>query len=297
MPEYTSTPAATISIPLAPLTPASFAPFGTVIEKPRPKSDSTTTSTTTTPPTATVNQGTAAKYPSISPFVSYAPPSGNPSTGRMNLFVCNPRVLGDGGRTFTVGILERHPYTTQTFIPIGLDGADDSRRYLVIVAPTLADKPVAPSTASTTVTSTGAGGLVRRLWQQRPPAFPLKNRLRTALSNPANRPPVYPVQEKGGDEVEEKDVSGTVVQKGRGLPDLSGIRAFICRGDQAVTYGVGTWHAPMVVLGDGPVEFVVVMHENGVAVEDCEECEIVGGRVKVVIDGDVDARVDLKARL
>ncbi|KAK6355202.1 Ureidoglycolate lyase [Orbilia brochopaga] len=285
MPEYTSTPTATISIPLAPLTPAAFAPFGTVIENPR--------STSTPTSSATVNQGTAAKYPSISPFVSYHPPSGKPSAGRINLFVCNPRTLTDGGRTFTVGILERHPYTTQTFIPIGLDSSDDSRRYLVIVAPTVADEPSAPSVAGSS--SGGAAGLVRRLWQQRPPAFPLKSRLRTAVANPGNRPPVYPVPERRETVEKERDVSGTVKQKGRGLPDLSGIRAFVCRGDQAVTYGVGTWHAPMVVLGEGPVEFVVVMNENGVAVEDCEECEIVGGKVKVIIEG--EGSLNVKAKL
>ncbi|KAF3902616.1 hypothetical protein ABW21_db0209101 [Orbilia brochopaga] len=287
MPEYTSTPTATISVPLAPLTPASFAPFGTVIEN--PKSTSTSTS-----PSATVNQGTAAKYPSISPFVAYPPPSGTPLSGKINLFVCSPRTLTDGGRTFTVGILERHPYTTQTFIPVGLDAHDEGRRYLVIVAPTVADETNTTASSNATTSDSGATGLVKRLWQQRPSAYPLKSRLRTAIGNPANRPPIYPVPEHSSHE-EKKDVSGTVKQKGRGLPDLSGIRAFVCRGDQAVTYGVGTWHAPMVVLGDGPVEFVVVMHENGVAVEDCEECEIVGGKVKVLIED--EGALNIKARL
>lgn len=36
---------------------------------------------------------------------------------------------------------------------------------------------------------------------------------------------------------------------GRGLPDLKNIKAFIATRSQAVTYGAGTWHAPMVVLG------------------------------------------------
>jgi len=41
-----------------------------------------------------------------------------------------------------------------------------------------------------------------------------------------------------------------------------------------VTYGPGTWHAPMVVLGEKPVEFVVVQYANGVASEDCQEFDI-----------------------
>lgn len=109
----------------------------------------------------------------------------------------------------------------------------------------------------------------------RPPPFPLKSRNKTKASSSKSRPPPFPLPEGSiGKE-------GTVKMKGRGLPDLNGIKAFVCRGDQAVTYGVGTWHAPMVVLGEGPIEFVVVMHENGVPLEDCEECDIGGGNVKV----------------
>ncbi|KAK1910057.1 hypothetical protein P3342_008231 [Pyrenophora teres f. teres] len=36
-----------------------------------------------------------------------------------------------------VSILERHPFTTQTFIPMGLSQQDKHTQYLVIVAPTL----------------------------------------------------------------------------------------------------------------------------------------------------------------
>ncbi|KAF3313385.1 Ureidoglycolate lyase [Orbilia oligospora] len=228
MPQYKSSPAASISIPVSPLTPAAFAPFGTIIENPR-----------SAPTSATVNQGTAEKYPEISPFVSYAAPSGKSASGRLNLF---------------------------TFIPIGLDKSDPARKYLVIVAPTL------------DLASDGVKHV------SRPPPYPLKEKKRVGIRGS----PPYPVPPHGAVETPEAensalDTSGTVKPKGRGLPDLSNIRAFMCRGDQAVTYGVGTWHAPMVVLGEGPIEFVVVMYENGVPVEDCEECEIEGGRVKVEI--------------
>ena len=64
--------------------------------------------------------------------------------------------------------------------------------------------------------------------------------------------------------------------KGPGLPDIENIRAFIARGDQAVTYGAGTWHAPMVVLGKREIDFVVVQYANGVAAEDCQEVILEG---------------------
>ncbi|KAK6361273.1 Ureidoglycolate lyase [Orbilia blumenaviensis] len=276
MPHYKSSPAASISIPVSPLNPSSFSPFGTVIENPR-----------SAPTSATVNQGTAEKYPEITPFVSYPPPSGKPSSGKLNLFVCNPRKnLGDDSKTFTVHILERHPYTTQTFIPVGLDRNDSGRKYLVIVAPTL--------DLASDGSSGGSGGLKH---VSRPPPYPVKEKKRVGIRGS----PPYPVPQQTPVEVDiskanysAPDTSGTTKPKGRGLPDLSNIQAFMCRGDQAVTYGVGTWHAPMVVLGDGPVEFVVVMHENGVAVEDCEECEIEGGRVTVDIGDAAEGAVKAK---
>lgn len=49
-----------------------------------------------------------------------------------------------------------------------------------------------------------------------------------------------------------------------------------------VTYGVGTWHAPMVVVG-GRVEFVVVQHVSGRDDEDCQEVDVQG--VEVVVGG------------
>ena len=38
-----------------------------------------------------------------------------------------------------------------------------------------------------------------------------------------------------------------------------------------MTYGAGTWHAPMVVLGDRRVDFVVTQFVNGVPEDDCQE--------------------------
>lgn len=59
---------------------------------------------------------------------------------------------------------------------------------------------------------------------------------------------------------------------GAGLPDLTRARAFVATAEQAVTYGAGTWHAPMVALGEPgtALDFVVVQFANGVDVEDCQ---------------------------
>lgn len=132
------------------------------------------------------------------------------------MFVCAPRQLqsspnGAGAPTLPVEILERHPFTTQSFIPLGLSAASKDTRYLVIVAPNLP-----PS----------AGG--------------------EAAASPSARLP------------------------GRNLPDLSKMKAFVARGDQGVTYGPGTWHAPMVVLGE-KIAFVVAQFVSGVGEEDCQE--------------------------
>lgn len=54
-------------------------------------------------------------------------------------------------------------------------------------------------------------------------------------------------------------------------PDLRRVRAFIAQGNQALTYAPGTWHAPMVVLGQERVDFVVTQFVNGVADDDCQE--------------------------
>lgn len=151
----------------------------------------------------------------------------------MSMFSCFPRNLsgigierpttssGNSELRFKVSILERHPYTTQTFSPLGLSASDPSTVFLVIVAPSL------PSTTKAT-SSTGS------------PA---------QIANP---------------------------------PDLSRLRAFVARGDQAVTYGPGTWHAPMVVLGQRRVDFVVTQFVNGVPDDDCQE--VLLGENSVAVD-------------
>jgi len=181
------------------------------------------------PPTAVqANQGSALKYQNVTHMVNLydEAPSGQPSKAVMNLFVCAPRKLlpsldEDTLRGFfPIDILERHPFTTQTFMPLGISPLDQaSTQYLVIVAPSCPPSPEVEHLPVPTTTIVG-------------PDWHLP---------------------------------------GRGLPDLSEIRAFIATGSQAVTYGAGTWHAPMVAIGRRPIDFVVVQFANGVEVEDCQE--------------------------
>ena len=208
------------------LSSSEFAPFGHVIEDPAmaisPLHD---TGANSLPKSA--NQGTALKFSDISPVINNYKdvPNQQPSKSVMSLFVCSPKPLKPvdyvykGQRQNVVpalqgfldlSILERHPYTTQTFVPLGLDPKDPRTAYLVVVAPTDAD-----------------------------------------------------------------------------MPDLSRVRAFLARGSQAVTYATGTWHAPMTVIGDKDVAFVVSQHMNGIAHDDCEEVKLVtskaGGGVLAAI--------------
>lgn len=187
-------------------------------------------------------------------------PSGKPAEARMSMFSCFPRRLRkigvddgsgtivtrttvDGGKkekvadkereVFDVRILERHPFTTQTFIPIDLSsqshaGGAEEPVFLVIVAPTLKGE-----VAEAEVEVAGSGGTPKK---------------KVLIQDP---------------------------------PDLRNLKAFVARGGQAVTYGAGTWHAPMVVLGQRRVDFVVVQFANGVDEEDCQEAAFGEG---VVVD-------------
>lgn len=253
-------------------------------------------------------------------------PSGKVAQARLSMFACFPRKLrrekqsghrqsavndilngkvhseggeqaGEGeeeepdfeGPVFDVRILERHPYTTQTFIPldlssqkrvlrdrvpdkkshdwkgygegdvdITLDGTaeqDEEQEepvFLVIVAPTLKGQSAA-ATRATTSKDTAVSS-----------SDPTTMSTVGTLSDPVNEGTV--------------DSNRVLI---RDPPDLENLRAFIARGGQAVTYGPGTWHAPMVVLGPRRVDFVVVQYVNGVEDEDCQEAAFKDG---IVID-------------
>lgn len=53
---------------------------------------------------------------------------------------------------------------------------------------------------------------------------------------------------------------------------MRALKAFVATDAQAVTYGAGTWHAPMVALGPPgtTLDFVVSQFMSGVALEDCQ---------------------------
>ena len=81
---------------------------------------------------------------------------------------------------------------------------------------------------------------------------------------------------------------------------MKNIRAFIATGSQAVTYGAGTWHAPMVVVGLRPIDFVVVQFANNVDIEDCQEVLLKPSSsahegVVVTVDTDGSGKVQVKA--
>lgn len=185
-----------VKVRAEPLTPEGFAPFGGVISADHQIKNVQSSA---------ANYGTAVKIHKVAPVVNNysACPSGKKPTANWNIFRCSApkHLIQQSGRNkiYTSKVLERHPFSTQTFLPMGQNLEKVS--FLVIVAET----------------------------------------------------------DKSSD------------QK---LPDPNLIKAFVCKGNQSVTYGAGTWHAPMVVIDDivPHIDFAVFIHENGVADEDCQEC-------------------------
>lgn len=246
-------------IPITDLDPASFAPFGEVIQNP------STHNGTPKLQRVVANQGSAEKWLDVTKMRNWYELSSSrkPASVSMNMFVCKPRQLEkrEGRSVFLVKILERHPFTPQTFVPLGLTAEDKGTCYLVIVAPTLPLRSRSGSIED--------GGLE--------PAYPIlpprrKRSLRERLLG--TRPNPFTNDFNPSTTSAASPSSNEPKLKGPGLPDLDNIRAFIAHGDLAVTYGPGTWHAPMVVLGEKAIDFVVVQYANGVAVEDCQEVEI-----------------------
>ncbi|GJP90217.1 hypothetical protein CBS147320_10369 [Aspergillus niger] len=245
MPPPTLTTTPLLNLIPAPLTPEAFSDFGTAITSPLARNITTpppeSTLKTLSPVPVLANQSSALKYSPIGPMTdAYSTaPSGQPSSARMTMFSCFPRklrtVAHKNVNVFDVRILERHPFTTQTFTPIDLSSqvktigaggeVEEEPFYLVVVAPSLK--------GTTATARTDEGETV------------------------------------------------SVVDP----PDLSRLRAFVARGGQAVTYGAGTWHAPMVVIGKRRVDFVVVQFINGVGDEDCQEVRF-GEGIAVEVSGE-----------
>ena len=124
-----------------PLTASGFAPFGAVAANPRPDLHPSSALRAALPPGAVpANQGSALRYarPAGELRDAYAgAPSGTAGAPVVSVFACAARSLrrAPSGLLFDVGLLERHPFTSQTFVPLSADGA--ATRYLVVVAPDL----------------------------------------------------------------------------------------------------------------------------------------------------------------
>jgi allantoicase len=125
------------TIPVLPLTPEAFSPFGQVIQG---YSDLTAApkGTKITP----ANAGTANKFHKLTLLSSSYPANSNATAG-ISVYRCQPlaNISPDGLSPLTV--LERHPYTNQAFVPMGRGVAEGlketSDRYLVVVAHNGAD--------------------------------------------------------------------------------------------------------------------------------------------------------------
>ncbi|KAB8266304.1 ureidoglycolate hydrolase [Aspergillus pseudonomiae] len=163
-PILTTTP--TVHVAPSPLTKEAFAPFGTAIYSPLPRDlnqppASVSSLAPHTPTPVLANQNSALKYSPISPLQDNYPghcPSNQPSSARMTMFSCFPRQLrGQGTKFFDVRILERHPFTTQTFTPVDLSSQPDAGGhpepfFLVVVAPTLKGQTATAMTPAGPVT-------------------------------------------------------------------------------------------------------------------------------------------------
>ena len=118
------------SIVAEPLTPEAFKEFGGVISTRHQLKSSNVTS---------ANYGTAQKIFQITPVINnYANSSSGrvPNTGNFNMFRCSPPPSLQRSKTgktiYFSKVLERHPYSTQTFLPMGRPQSEVA--YAVIVA-------------------------------------------------------------------------------------------------------------------------------------------------------------------
>lgn len=135
------------SIPILPLTPEAFAPFGKVIQAyADPNAAPRGTKITQ------ANRGTASKFHKLG-LLDSSYPSEAGATAGLSVYRCNPLPSGGESQEWEVKVLERHPFTTQAFIPMGGAGSlrpgkvgdgleNPGDVYLVVVAKNgLNDKP------------------------------------------------------------------------------------------------------------------------------------------------------------
>lgn len=126
----TSFPTESTYVPVLPLTPEAFSPFGQVIQA---YTDHTAPKGTHITP---ANGGTARKFHKLSLLRSSYPTNLAATTG-LSVYRCQP-VAAERDGTVRLTALERHPYTNQAFIPMssgpGEGLGDIGKRYLVVVA-------------------------------------------------------------------------------------------------------------------------------------------------------------------
>ncbi|KAG2079215.1 Allantoicase [Suillus decipiens] len=154
------------TIPVLPLTPEAFSPFGQVIQAygdhaaaPR--------GTKITP----ANQGSATKFHKLSLLESSYPVGSGASSG-LSVYRCNPTKVVNGG--VELKVVERHPYTNQAFIPMGGGGIqgdealkEPGNAYLVVVAHNGANDKPDFNTLRAFVASAGQGIMYNTaIWHQ-----------------------------------------------------------------------------------------------------------------------------------
>lgn len=117
------------TIPTLPLTPEAFAPYGHVIQAyPNPNHVPKGTKV------VSANFGSALKFNHLSPITAIPHPNDTNAVQSPNFSVyhCAPtqELGGPSNAKFEVKVLERHEYSSQSFLPLG-GGAE---RYLIVVA-------------------------------------------------------------------------------------------------------------------------------------------------------------------
>ncbi|KAF9529194.1 Allantoicase [Crepidotus variabilis] len=143
---FSSEPTETITIPVIPLTSADYRPFGQVIQA--YDSASKPEDLKVTP----ANAGTADKFHKLALLSSSYPSEAAATTG-ISVYQCKPIEDINGG-VIVLRTLERHPYTSQAFIPMGSGNADG---YLVVVAQNGGDDKPDMTTLKAFLASTSQG--------------------------------------------------------------------------------------------------------------------------------------------
>lgn len=142
------------TIAAEPLTEAAFASYGGLIA-----------ADLTRPDTIMTNGGMSKRWQNVAQPENRYDQSSRPGRATVNVSRASPRPTvdtGDGQRTFVLGMLERHSYTTQIFVPMTAEA-----KYLVAVAESNADDDATPDlgTLRAFVATSGQGICYRKgLW-------------------------------------------------------------------------------------------------------------------------------------